>query len=192
MRKIALTLFIIIGTLTASAESLLETFEKSLAAMGTYRVEFAVTIDDYTSSGSYVVSGDNFYAAVEGVEYYVADGVKHEVNSDNRQITIDTADSLGSDLLSNPSQGFATLARDFNVAEGHIGSLRSALLTPKQGGNDIITVVADSSGQLPSRIVYTFEGMKMIIELNSIKPLQGGLPRFDSSKYPNFEVVDMR
>ena len=117
MRKLVLTLFIILGSFSASATSLLETIERSFAALGDYRVTFTVTMDNMVTEGSYAVSGNDFYITLYGAEYYVADGVKYEVNAERKEIVVDSAESLGGDLLSNPAQGFSTLARDFNQTD---------------------------------------------------------------------------
>ena len=109
MRKLVLTLFIILGSFSASATSLLETIERSFAALGDYRVTFTVTMDNMVTEGSYAVSGNDFYITLYGAEYYVADGVKYEVNAERKEIVVDSAESLGGDLLSNPAQGLQLL-----------------------------------------------------------------------------------
>lgn len=192
MRRVLSALFIIIGIGSASAESLLDTFEQSLAQMGQYSVKFTVTMDQYSSSGSYIVSGSDFYAAVDGVEYYVAGGVKHEVNSSTKEVTIDSAESLGSDIISNPAKGFAALARDFDAAPTTVEGCKAVRLTPKQGGAESIVVVADSSGKLPQRIVYYYDTAAMVVTLQQVSKYSGKLPAFDPSKYADFELVDMR
>ena len=192
MKRVLSALFIIIGIHSASATSLLATFEQTLAAMGRYCVEFTVTLDQYTTSGRYIVSGNDFYAAVAGVEYYVAGGVKHEVNSQTKEIIVDSAESLGSDIISNPAQGFSALVRDFDAADTAISGHKAVILTPKQGGADSVVVVADQSGKLPQRIVYCYDTAKMVIELRKVERYATELPTFDSSKYADFELVDMR
>ena len=53
MRFVTLTIFILLSALTASAQSLLDTFESSLKSLGLYRVEFDVSLDsDYTLKGA--------------------------------------------------------------------------------------------------------------------------------------------
>ena len=192
MKRVLIALFIIIGINTASATTLLATFEQTLAAMGRYCVEFTVTMDQYSTSGRYVVSGEDFYAAVEGVEYYVAKGVKHEVNSQTKEIVVDSAESLSSDIISNPAQGFTALARDFEAADTTISGHKAVILTPKQGGAESIVVVADQSGKLPQRIIYCYDSAKMVVELHKVERFAAELPTFDSSKYADFELVDMR
>lgn len=192
MRKLVLTLFIILGSFSASATSLLETIERSFAALGDYRVTFTVTMDNMVTEGSYAVSGNDFYITLYGAEYYVADGVKYEVNAERKEIVVDSAESLGDDLLSNPAQGFSTLARDFNQTDITIDTRKAVRLSAREGGVGDILVVADKDGKLPQMIVYIYDNARMTIVLDSIKTLAGGIPRFDRANYPDFELIDMR
>lgn len=192
MRKLVLTLFIILGSFSASAASLLETIERSFAALGNYRVTFTVTMDNMVTEGSYAVSGKDFYITLYGAEYYVSGGVKYEVNAERKEIVVDSADSLGNDLLSNPAQGFTTLARDFNQTDITIDTRKAVRLSARNGGVGDILVVADKDGKLPQMIVYIYDNARMTIVLDSIEPIAGGIPRFDRTNYPDFELIDMR
>ena len=192
MRRLILTLFIIIGTFSASAEGLIEHFENSLKGLGDYRVTFTATMGDMVTAGNYAVSGSDFYIVIAGVEYYVAQGVKHEVNSERKEIVVDSAESMGGDLLSNPAKGFSILARDFEQRDVTIDSRKAVRLNPRNGEGGEILVVANKSGDLPQMIVYIYDDSRMIITLDAIESLTSGIPRFDRSKYPDFELIDMR
>ena len=192
MKRVIFTLFILVGCFSASAESLLGCFERSLAALGDYRVAFTVTMGDMVTEGNYAVSGNDFYITLYGAEYYVADGVKYEINSERKEIVVDTAQSLGGDLLSNPAQAFSILARDFEQNEVTIDSRRAVRLSERNGGAGDILVVADKNGTLPQMIVYIYGEERMTIVLDSIESLAAGIPRFDRSKYADLEVIDMR
>lgn len=192
MRRLILTLFIIIGTFTASAEGLIEHFENSLKGLGDYRVTFTATMGDMVTAGNYAVSGNDFYIVIAEVEYYVAQGVKHEVNSERKEIVVDSAESMGGDLLSNPAKGFSILARDFEQRDVTIDSRKAVRLSPRSGEGGEILVVANKSGDLPQMIVYIYDDSRMIITLDAIESLTSGIPRFDRSKYPDFEFIDMR
>lgn len=192
MRRLILTLFIIIGAFSASAEGLIEHFENSLKGLGDYRVTFTATMGDMVTAGNYAVSGSDFYIVIAGVEYYVAQGVKHEVNSERKEIVVDSAESMGGDLLSNPAKGFSILARDFEQRDVTIDSRKAVRLNPRRGEGGEILVVANKGGNLPQMIVYIYDDSRMIITLDAIESLTSGIPRFDRSKYPDYEVIDMR
>ncbi len=193
MRRLIFTLFIIIGiaTATASAQTLLDTFKNSIAALGEYRVEFTIELGEYKSSGSYIVSGDNFYITTPDIELYVADGVKYEVNSQNREIVVDSTESLGSDILSNPARCFDALSEQFKAADTTYKGLKAVCLTPQEG-SDRVVVTADGSCKLPKQIVYISSGEELVITINSISSFRDAFPLFKREKYPLYELIDMR
>ena len=193
MRRLSISLFIIIGIATASAESLLDGISARLAAMGCYKATFTIAVDGTNITGHYIVEGQNFYVATEGVELYVADGVQYQVDATKREVVVDSVSTLGSDILSNPAQSFETLKQQYNTIDGTQAGGRSVRLTPKQGGGDIIDIYADSTGALPHRIVYSFSnGGSVTILLSAIEPYSGALPRFEQGRYAEYEVIDMR
>lgn len=192
MRHLMLSLFIIIGIGTASAQSLLDSFSQRLSSMGCYQAKFVVEVDDQKIGGEYIVDGANFYVTADGVELYVADGVKYEVNSSKREVVVDSAASLGSDLLSNPAQSFDSLKSQFDVSDSVVEGVKMVKMTSKEGGGESIDIYADGSGELPRRIVYNFANGSITILLTSIKPYVGTLPLFEQSRYAEYEVIDMR
>ena len=192
MRSLILSLFIIIGISAASAQSLLDSFSQNLAAMGCYKAKFAIVVDGQTVGGQYIVDGSNFYVAAEGVELYVADGVKYEVNSAKREVVVDSAASLGGDLLSNPAHCFDNLKLQFNATDSVEAGVKMVKLTPKEGSGESINIYADSRGELPGRIVYNFDNGSITILFASIAPYSAALPVFEQTRYAEYEVIDMR
>ena len=199
MRKILLLLIFacancMLWASTPDGCTLLRTFDAKLKELGCYRVKFEVKAEGYTATGEYVVSGSDFYVVTDGVEVYVENGVKYQVNRESREIVIDSADSLGSDIISNPAQGFSSLSENFQVTEAVESGRRSVCLASKQGAavSEAITIVADKRGELPARIVYAGDGGSIIIEVKSVERSSVGLPRFDIGKYAGYESVDMR
>lgn len=172
----------------------LNAFDAKLKELGCYRVKFEIKAEGYTATGEYVVSGNDFYVVSDAVEVYVANGVKHQVNRESREIVIDTADSLGSDIISNPAQGFSSLTDNFQVAEVVENGRHSVCLTSKSGAavSETITIDVDKRGELPARIIYAGDGGSIIIEVKSVERYSAGLPQFDVTKYAGYESVDMR
>ena len=199
MRKFLLLLIFscVSCTLCASTPdkgSLLSGFDAALKALGCYRVKFEVKTDGYAAAGEYVVSGNDFYVASDGVEVYVESGVKYQVNGASHEIVIDSATSLGSDIISNPARGFSSLTESLSATEIVENGRRAVRLTPKEGAmiSETITIEADKSGELPARIIYTADGGSIIIEVKSVERCPAGMPRFDVAKYAGYECVDMR
>ena len=193
MRRIVVALFIIIGIATASAETLLDGISARLAALGAYKATFTVAVDGVNISGYYIVEGQNFYVSTEGMELYVADGVQYQVDGSKREVVVDSVTTLGSDILSNPAHSFELLKQQYNAMDGAQGAVRSVRLTPKQGSGETIDIYADSANGLPHRIVYSFSnGGSLTILLTAIEPYSGTLPRFEQTRYAEYEVIDMR
>lgn len=194
MRRIITLLCFAFVAINISAQTLLDTFIYNIKQLGTYTVEFKVELDKYTASGYYVVQDNNFYASVDGVEYYLVDGVKYEVNPKRGEVVVDSAESMGSDLLSNPAQGFAFLAAHYNAADTIEAGAKAVRLTPKQGGaaGESIVIKAQPLGRLPESITYNYDAATMTINLLKIASWQGELPRFDMAKYAQYELIDMR
>lgn len=178
---------------------LLKTFETSLKEMGCYCVEFVVSFEEYSSSGRYVVDGDNFYVQNEDIEVYAYDGVKYEINRSRKEVTIDSVASLGSDIISNPSRGFTALAEGYDVVTTEVEGRKTLLLTPKQGATtqsavsptERVAVVADASGRLPAVVRYEVGTDAIEVRITSITKAEI-LPRFRAEQYGGFEVVDLR
>lgn len=175
-----------------SAQPLLESVQKNLAALGRYSVTFEATMEGYATKGEYVVDGNNFYVSLEGVELYVADGVKYEVNVAGKEVVVDSVQSLGSDLLSNPAHFFANLAEQYNSTAYQQQGLPYIKLTPKQGGGEQITIAVDRLTKLPKTISYAMGEQSLVISLLNIVTAKEPLPQFDSDKYVGYEIVDMR
>ncbi|MBR2962348.1 MAG: hypothetical protein IKC42_04925 [Alistipes sp.] len=196
MKRVVLFLgFVLLFASAVVAEeraNLLQQFQQNLAELGRYRVEFRVAVEGYNASGEYIVDGRDFYMTSDSVALYVAGGVKHEVNMRKREVTVDTAANLGSDLISNPVDAFALLARDFDVEE--VAGNRKIVELKERGrdSGDRITVEADSDGRLPKRILYRSGGSTLSIELVSATTYAKSLPRYDGALYAGYEVVDFR
>ena len=193
MRKLILTLFIIIGTLSARAQSLLQTLNDSLVAMGDYQVEVVVAFGDTTTEGSYAVSGQNFYMRLFNTDYYHIDGVMYEVNTERKEIVVDYYRWIdGNEIISNPANIFNVLARDYNQTESTVDGRKTVKLDARNGNGDSIIVIADGSGKLPSQILYLNSQMPMVVTLKTIKRSTSSVATFDKEKYPGFELIDMR
>lgn len=180
---------------TAGAgEQLLHQMESAMSALGNYEVRFSVVSEGYSASGRYVVCGKDFYLSTEDVELYVADGVKYEVNGSKREITVDGIESLGSDIVSNPTRSLTTLLNDFSAEQvAHDGG-RAVRLTPRGEGvaSERILIVESAATRMPSEIRYISGDGSVAVLLKSIASWREPLPRFDRAKYADYELVELR
>lgn len=189
MKRVVLTLFIIIASLySASAISLLDTIERTLAQMGAYSVELTVSVDSNSMKYYYIIDGENCYVQSQGFELFVADGLAYEVNSDKREVVLNSADFYTKDdVLLNPTRLCTYLKQNYTATDCEQG-LR---LTPVQGTHSIL-LQPDNSGKLPYKIIYSESGAEITVQFSSIEPYNEPLPRFDMGKYAEYELVDMR
>lgn len=177
-----------------AGERLLRAMESELLALGCYEVKFGIETDGYSAAGRYVVAGKDFYLSAEGVEVYVTGGVKYEVNVAKREITIDGIESLGSDIVSNPTRGFTTLLKDYRAEETLVDGCRAVRLVPREAAlsSESIVVVADTAARMPSKIVYASSEGAITVRLKSVGAWRDPLPRFEREKYPDYELIDFR
>ena len=189
MRRVVLTLFIIIASLcSASASSLLDTIERTLADMGAYSVKFTIGVDNRLLNYYYIIDGENSYLQSEGFELFIADGQAYEVNNDKREIVQDSATNYSKDdVFINPTRLCAYLKQNYTATACDKG----LKLTPAQGGYSIL-LESDSSGKLPYKIIYSEGDASITVLFTSIQPYSEPLPRFSREKYAEYELVDMR
>lgn len=192
------TLFIIIGACIAnlSAKSLLDTLVSNLTGMGSHSSEFVVVMSEqseqFSFKGSYITDGKSVYITMADVVIYAAEGVKYEVNSQSKEIVVDSAASLENDLFSNPASFLSNLSTEYNTLDTDVEGVKAVLLTPKDLTKTAqITVLANNSGTLPETIVME-EGTTVLKVNFEFKPTSNPVPRFSRDKYPDFELLDLR
>lgn len=187
--------FVPVARADEAAERILKGVEQRLAAMGVYRVDFAVEAGDYRTTGTYTVAGRDFYLQADDTEVYAEAGVRREISRAKREIVVDSIDAAAHDIISNPSAGLAGLTESFDsvTTVGTDGNYRITL-TPKQTGasHETITVVVAKEGELPKAIIYNNPSSGAItVRLLTIAQSATGVPRFDMSRYAGYEVVEM-
>ncbi len=187
--------FVSMARADEAAERILKGVEQRLAAMGVYRVDFAVEAGDYRTTGTYTVAGRDFYLLADDTEVYAEAGVRREISRSKREIVVDSIDAAAHDIISNPSAGLAGLTESFDsvTTVGTDGNYRITL-TPKQAGasHETITVVVAKEGELPKAIIYNNSSSGAItVRLLTIAPSATGVPHFDMSRYAGYEVVEM-
>lgn len=187
--------FVSMARADEAAERILKGVEQRLAAMGVYRVDFAVEVGDYRTTGTYTVAGRDFYLQADDTEVYAEAGVRREISRAKREIVVDSIDAAAHDIISNPSAGLAGLTESFDsvTAVGTDGNYRITL-TPKTESvsHETITVVVAKEGELPKAIIYNNSSSGAItVQLLTIAPSATGVPHFDMSRYEGYEVVEM-
>ena len=102
------------------------------------------------------------------------------MNAAKREITIDGIESLGSDIVSNPTRGFTTLLKDYRAEETLVDGCRAVRLVPREAAlsSESIVVVADIAARMPSKIVYASSEGAITVRLKSVGAWRDPLPRF--------------
>ncbi len=188
-----------VGHLSADglSKSILSAIERSLAAMGTYEVEFTISVDDSTGGGVYAVSGNDFYLRADGVEVYTENGVRRQINHAAGEIAVDAVDMAANDFISNPTRGFVALLEAFDAtAAEQDGGGYAITLAPRAGDDalsyDSIIIYTDAEAKYPERILYVSEAGTVSVRLARPRRTDGEMPRFSAEKYPDFETIDYR
>ena len=175
------------------ATRLLKEVEQRLHLTPSYKIGFKLVGEGVSGEGTLHVEGDCSYLRFGAEEIYIANGVRHIVGLDKREVVIDSNSAYRNDLFSNPSLGFKALATDSDATLTTLDSRRAIRLLPKGGATldeAIILVVRDDASI--ERVVVGGEEAHLNITPTKVEHDAGAVPRYDSSRYAGFEVMDFR
>ncbi len=193
MRKILLLIFLC-GALSAVAdergEKRLERISRNYSAMGNYSISFVLRAGGAEQKGDLSVNGNNSYMRVADTEVFVEDSLRYEVRANAKEIVIDRSDAYEKGLL-NPLNGFASVAKEFNVEECDVDGRIAVRLTPKASG-EVVYIVTAVDGESIARIQYGVGDNKAEVEVLRTKKGGESCPRFQKECYKGFELIDFR
>lgn len=193
MRKVLLLIFLC-GALSVAADergqSRLERISRHYSAMGNYSISFVLRAGGAEQKGELSVNGNNSYMRVADTEIFVEDSLRYEVRAKAKEIVIDKADAYEKGLL-NPLNGFATVAKEYNVEECEVDGRIAVRLTPKASG-EMVYIITAVDGESISKVQYGVGDSKA--EVDIIRTQKGGesCPRFQKERYKGFELIDFR
>ena len=151
---------------------------------------------DETISGDIAVKGDKFVLDVVGQKIFNNGTDVYTYNEELNEVTISTYDAEESEItLSNVydlyKEGFK-----YALAETKANGDRVIELDPESREKSYfkIRMTIDSKDELKSFTVFERTGNKYVYAINSFTPtpLTDSYFTFDTSKYPNVEVIDFR
>lgn len=177
------------------ARELLRGLSSTLRGMEPYDMSFCVETGDYSAEGDCIVQGDRYCLLMEGLEVYGDGATRWEVYDDRREILIDRADPSACNLIDDPTRAFDFAESDFDIALLSEERGRAVVwLCPRDGVQTLsaLEIVIDTERLLPLSIEYNFDGEHVRIRLPRIVPTSLLPPRYDSSRYPGYEVIDFR
>lgn len=199
MRKLLLILvaFIMLHSMVLADEGAAEGVKRVKAyveKLGRYEVRFNVLAGELIYVGQYHVDGDSYYIQMDNVEVYSDGKVRHEVDNERKEVSIDVMDSESRNILDNPTRCF-----DFAESEyrSEIQSRKDGELTiflratdPDVEG-DIYLTIEEKSGK-PRKIVYRLYDDEVEVTIDSIVSVKQPLKKFSKNQYKGYEIVDFR
>ncbi len=199
MRKLLLILvaFIMLHSMALADEGAAEGVKRVKAyveKLGRYEVRFNVLAGELIYVGQYHVDGDSYYIQMDNVEVYSDGKVRHEVDNERKEVSIDVMDSESRNILDNPTRCF-----DFAESEyrSEIQSRKDGELTiflhatdPDVEG-DIYLTIEEKSGK-PRKIVYRLYDDEVEVTIDSIATVKQPLKKFSKNQYRGYEIVDFR
>lgn len=174
----------------------------SMESMRAYTVDFRAEAEGESIRGRYEVAADRYHIAVAGNEVYGDDRIRREIDARKREIVVDAADTTSRNLLTNPTRGFRLLGEGYTP---HLDSEtdgravvtltpttpNSSTTTPASPVGGTITVTLSTADSRPERIRYDTDGESVTIVIERISS-GAEIPSFDSSRYPDYEIIDFR
>ncbi len=202
---VAMTLSISVFADTKS-QALLTALAQKVAGWGDYRVEFTVTIDGQSLTGSYEVSGESYRVATPDIEIFCDGRTKWEVSLLDREVAIDRVDPADRTVMGNPTRLFDFLDGDYThryVGPALIGGVSCDLVeltrdpsAPDDGSARKIDVFLSTVTGLPARVGYTigFMSAEATVDVVRITPgvTLGADFRYDPARWAGYEVIDFR
>ena len=173
------------------AKQLLSQMQTTLAAYGAYEAEFSVEIEGMAMVGTMAVEGEHYWIRMGQMEAYGDNRLRYEINHDRREVTLMPVEQESTNLLSNPAQAFALVAASESALLTEQGGVAELLVMPKNKQGQIRLWLNAQNG-LPSKIRYEQEGVGIDILIRSIHKRSDALPRYEATRYADYEVIDFR
>lgn len=191
------------ATAQPSGGEVLQQMSAKLAAMGSYRIDYAIEMPtaEQASAGWCIVADKGQYViTVEELTQGSNGKVVWVVNPLNKEVTLDSPRPESRNLFDNPTKAFDFATDLFEVEYSEAtaeGDWRIVLL-PKEGvleGVERVVVEIDRKTLLPTRLGYDMAGVGLWITINSIKPYTPVAQDFEvptQQRFPDYEVIDFR
>ena len=176
-----------------TAEWWIEALNRSLGDR--YGMNISVAMAESESlNGYFMVDGDSYYITLGVMEVYSDGKLRHEINNERKEVTIDNVDLSSVDLLTNPTRAFTFVPNEFSSQVVSTSNERVVVkLTPKSAamGIDSITLTLRRNGAKvsPEAISYDYDGEAVSIALTAADATASKLPRWDKAAYRAYDIV---
>ena len=186
------------GNKTQTAESILAGLRSKITSAPSVEAVFTINSEHGPLHGSVILAGDKYQLSTPELEVWYDGKTQWTLSRTSKEVNITTPDA-DERMASNP---FAILS----AGKGHYTSRRLAdskgnqvvQLTPTDKTSAIgsFTIYVKPTDKWPAAINVNFEdGRRIDITVNSIsagKTRQASTFTFNKSRYPGFEIIDLR
>lgn len=198
MRRVILSALALLICVSAVADEQSKTALQRVAhyveALGAYDAKFKVAAGDYTTEGSYAVSGDNYYITLDEAEVYSDGKVRYEVDHNREEVNVDNVDLTSRNVLDNPTRcfDFVDSGYESDMFE-QIGSQQTIHLRSTDAAieGDIYLTI-DAASARPQRLEYKLYDDIIVVDVISLEKRKTKINSFDKSKYKDYEIIDFR
>ena len=159
-----------------------------------YAMHIEVSMDDEPMEGYFMVDGDGYYIMLGVMEVYSDGKLRHEVNNERKEVTVDGVDLTSVDLLTNPTKAFDFVGDEFAVSIVESDAKVCVLsLVPRDDAMGVsaigVTLVRDGSGVVPRSISYDYDGVRIDIATRIADADARVLPRWKKDDYRGYDIV---
>jgi hypothetical protein len=159
-----------------------------------FAMEVEVNVADEPIMGYFMVDGDGYYISLGIMEVYSDGKLRHEVNNERKEVTIDSVDLSSYDLLTNPTHAFDFVGEEFAMSVVEQSSRECLLsLKPRHEALGIVEIklvlCADAMGVKPQAIAYDYDGVMVALTLRMADVSNSEIPRWDKRAYSAYDIV---
>ena len=198
MRRVIFSALALLVCVSAVADEQSKTALQRVAhyveALGAYDAKFKVAAGDYTTEGSYAVSGDNYYITLDEAEVYSDGKVRYEVDHNREEVNVDNVDLTSRNVLDNPTRcfDFVDSGYESDMFEQNGSQLTIHLRSTDAAIEGDIYLTIDAASARPQRLEYKLYDDIIVVDVISLEKRKTKINSFDKSKYKDYEIIDFR
>lgn len=177
----------------SDAAASLGRMRQAMQAFEGYTASFTIAQGEEQLLGSFSVEGERYRIELADVEVYGEATERYEVNKSRREVTILKTDTQSTDILSNPAHALELIGKEYRAVQLTETAAETTLsLGIDSSLRNAVRLAIDKRTNLPRSIVYLADGLELKIEIHAIKSLPSSLPKYDPSRYAEYELIDFR
>ena len=198
MRRVILSALALLVCVSAVADEQSKTALQRVAhyveALGAYDAKFKVAAGDYTTEGSYAVSGDNYYITLDAAEVYSDGKVRYEVDHNREEVNVDNVDLTSRNVLDNPTRcfDFVDSGYESDMIEENGSQQTIHLRSTDAAIEGDIYLTIDAASACPQRLEYKLYDDIIVVDVISLEKRKTKIKSFDKSQYKDYEMIDFR